>query len=211
MKLEVNRVDRAEIKSRAKKIIEGNLWKFWKPTLIVFGISFLLTFLCGMIAPEESPVGAILSLVVTFLLAPIEMGLTYYIMQFARGKECNTDDLWRFMKKAWPVIMLSIIVTVLVVLWSILFIIPGILAALSYVMATFVFADGEDEPMECIDQSKKMMRGHRWEYVVFCLSFLGWMLLGCITFGLGLIYVMPYYNVSLVLYYDELRKLQKTN
>lgn len=94
-------------------------------------------------------------------------------------------------------------------LWSILFIIPGIIAALSYSMVYMLYADDQSSTaMDYLDQSKELMHGYKWNYFVFGLSFLGWELLSVLTFGILLIWVLPYYTVAEVMYYDELKKIK---
>lgn len=198
-----------EIKRKARETLEGNLWNFWKPYLVILGIELLISFFTTPLIGNNESLGAIINLLFNLVLAPLGMGATYYVLKMVRKEEFSMEDLTRFMKKAWPIIMLSIIVTVLTILWTFLLIIPGIIAAISYIMASYIFIDGEEDPMECISKSKEMMMGHKLEYFLFALSFIGWILIGALTLGIGYIYIIPYYTVSIVTYYDELKKLHE--
>ena len=91
--------------------------------------------------------------------------------------------------------------------WSLLFLIAGIIAAISYTMSMLIMVDGEEDAMECLRKSKAMMKGYKWDFVVFHLSFILWHLLGMVTLGIAYIYVWPYIMVSEVLYYEELKKV----
>ena len=77
-------------------------------------------------------------------------------------------------------------------------------------MSGFIMADELDEntkPMEVLDKSKSMMEGHKWEYFVFNLSFIGWFLLIPITLGIVLIWLIPYIQTANIMYYEKLKEL----
>ena len=91
-------------------------------------------------------------------------------------------------------------------LWSLLFIIPGIIKAISYYMAYFVLADNPElSAKEALDESKRITSGHIGDLFVLYLSFISWVLLGAITCGLALIYVVPYMQTTMANYYLELK------
>lgn len=95
-----------------------------------------------------------------------------------------------------------------VFLWSLLFIIPGIIKSLSYAMTPFLLDDcREIRAQDALKVSMRMMKGHKWELFVFYLSFLGWHILSLLTLGiLGIFMVNPYMATALAGYYEE-RKL----
>ena len=100
---------------------------------------------------------------------------------------------------------LGLLRMVLVVLWSLLLVIPGLCAAYSYRMAFYLLADHPDwTPGQAIAESKRLMHGHRWR--LFCLdfSFFGWFLLVGVTRGLAGIFVMPYYATANAAFYEDL-------
>lgn len=203
-------MNRIEIKEKAKKITKENFKGFWIGFLIVFGISFLCNFVISILFNEESFVYRILTLAVSFFLATLSIGLIYYILKMVRGEEYSKEDLFKFVNKILPVFVISFLVSLIVSLWSILLIIPGIIAALGYSMVFYIYADNQDlKPMEYLRKSKEMMLGYKWDYFVFGLSFLGWILLSVITFGIALIYVVPYMTIATTIYYDELKKLKE--
>jgi len=89
--------------------------------------------------------------------------------------------------------------------WSLLFIIPGIVAAYSYSQARYIlFADPEKSPAQCIDESTALMRGHKWELFILDLSFILWGLLVLVTLGMAAFYVTPYYIVTHAGFHREL-------
>ena len=200
-------MNRVEIKTKAKEIIKGRLWDFWKGYLI-FGlvVGVVETLLGFIFTGNLAIVGTLIASLVT---APLSFGFIYYAMRYARGESLDINDIFKY-KKAWiPTFLLTFLISLFTTLWMLLLIIPGIIAALSYSMAPYIYCDEEKDAMECIKASKEMMNGYKWDYFVFSLSFIGWGILGAFTFGLLYIWLTPYMMTAEVLYYDELKKIRK--
>ncbi len=92
-------------------------------------------------------------------------------------------------------------------LWSMLFVIPGLIKAYSYAMVPFILADNPDlGATEAITLSRKMMNGNKWKTFVLDLSFIGWELLSLITCGIvGVFYVNPYIYATYAELYNSLK------
>ncbi len=78
-------------------------------------------------------------------------------------------------------------------------------------MAPYLMADVANEQTtysNVINASKHMMNGYKLDLFIFNLSFIGWILLGYITFGIALIWVVPYIQTANVMYYEELKKIK---
>jgi uncharacterized membrane protein len=65
--------------------------------------------------------------------------------------------------------------------------------------------DNSIKAMEAIDKSKKMMDGYKWKYFCLGLRFLGWALLCILTLGIGFLWLMPYMQVSMAKFYDDVK------
>lgn len=95
--------------------------------------------------------------------------------------------------------------TILVLLWSLLFIIPGIMAAYSYAMTSYILAEHPDMlPGDAIARSRELMAGNRWR--LFCLgfSFIGWDILSAMTMGIGGLWLTPYKQAAIAAFYRDL-------
>ena len=112
----------------------------------------------------------------------------------------------RWLKVAWTMFVTA----VLQLLWS-LTIIGGIIKRYSYFLVPYITAENPDiKASIAITLSRSMMKVHKWQCFGFQLSFLGWSLLGAITFGLSsLFYSNPYQVAAYTEYYAELRRLAK--
>ncbi len=94
------------------------------------------------------------------------------------------------------------------VLWTLLFIIPGIIKAYSYCMVPYILADNPElSANEVITKSRQMMDGNKWQVFLLDLSFIGWILLGVLTLGLGLIFwTTPYIQSTHAALYLKLKE-----
>ena len=89
-------------------------------------------------------------------------------------------------------------------LWTLLFIVPGIVAAFRYALAPYILAEHPElSATEAIEQSKQLMLGHKGR--LFCLefSFIGWYLLSALTGGLGMVFLAPYVKAAVTAFYLE--------
>ncbi|MBQ9718701.1 MAG: DUF975 family protein [Clostridia bacterium] len=96
--------------------------------------------------------------------------------------------------------------TVYVFLWSLLFIIPGIMAGYSYAMTGYILAENPHlTASEAIERSKQMMYGNRWRLFCLQISFIGWSILSSLlTFGIGDLWLTPYRQSASAAFYREI-------
>ncbi len=203
-------MDRIKIKKQAKKMIKNNLWNIWKPYLIVWGISLLLSYLVVLILnlDAESIKSNLVDLIISFVTLPLTVGYLSFLLNFVRGKKTTVNDVFSKMNIILPIFAVNIIVSLAVVVGCVFLIVPGVIVGLMFSMTSYLLADGETNIGDVLKKSINMMKGYKWNYFVFCLSFLGWILLGVVTLGLAYIYVLPYMNVATTLYYEELKNNQ---
>ena len=100
----------------------------------------------------------------------------------------------------------TILMTVFTMLWSMLFFIPGIVKSYSYAMTPYLLLDRPElSATDAITESRKMMNGHKMELFLLDLSFIGWMILVFVTFGIASLYVTPYMNAARTAFYETLK------
>ena len=204
-------MDKNKIKSKAKELIKNNLWNLWKPYLIIMVISFVLTFIATDVfhIDAKSTSGSLADAIISFILLPLTTGYITFLLNFVRGKNADIKDIFSQMKNILPIWVVNFVVAILVSIGCVFLIVPGIILGVMFTMTTYLLAEGETNIGDVLSKSASMIKGYKWDYFGFCLSFLGWIVLGVVTLGLGFIYVLPYMNVSLTLYYEELKELQK--
>ena len=92
-------------------------------------------------------------------------------------------------------------------LWSLLLIIPGIVAAYRYSMAFYILNDNpEMSAKAALDESKRMMAGYKGKLFCLQLSFIGWGFLCLFTLGIGYLWLTPYIQTSMAYFYQNLKE-----
>ena len=191
-------MNRAELKFLAKEQIKGNIG-------ILFVISLIIALINGVAG--ATGLGSLLSI---FLLAPaFTMAVTKIYLRLVKGTKPELADLFAEFSNFWPMFKVTFLTGLYTFLWSLLFIIPGYIKALSYSQARFVIAENPDiTATEAIERSKEMMEGHKMELFVLQLSFFGWYILVALTLGLAGIYADPYINATLVNFYNKIKPVE---
>ncbi|MFD1418909.1 DUF975 family protein [Companilactobacillus keshanensis] len=111
----------------------------------------------------------------------------------------------------WHLIVIYIIKRFFIILWLLLLVFPGYIKICSYSQAYFIYKDvqakGDGDKYaftDYITKSRQLMDGNKWRYFVLQLSYIGWYLLGYITFGIALIWVIPYVCMTNANFYKDL-------
>ncbi len=151
---------------------------------------------------QNMPAASLLSVIVT---APLAIGLNKYFIEFSKQLSPDVEVLFDGYKESFlSSILLSLLTGLLIFLWMLLFIIPGIIKAYAYAMAPYILAENPTISItEALDESQEMMKGHKMDLFILGLSFIGWGLLGLITFGIAFIWVIPYINAAHAEFYLE--------
>lgn len=138
----------------------------------------------------------------------LEVGGRKYFVQSAQYRNNKNCFGFGFDAHNYSGIVKTMLVTkVLIFLWSLLLIIPGIIKAYAYRMVPYILADNPNIGVrEAIALSNEMTMGHKFDMFVLDLSFIGWYLLGSLAFGIGVLFVMPYDNATNAELYLVLRK-----
>jgi uncharacterized membrane protein len=138
----------------------------------------------------------------------LEVGGRRYFVQSAQYKDNARCFSSSFDKENYMEIVKTMLVkNILIFLWSLLLIIPGIIKAYAYSMVPYILADNPNIGVQkAIALSNEMTMGHKFDMFVLDLSFIGWYLLGTIALGIGVLFVMPYENATHAELYLVLRK-----
>jgi uncharacterized membrane protein len=138
---------------------------------------------------------------------PLLLGFTIFFLSLARGQDPQLSLLFEGFQRFTQALVTYLFMLLFIVLWSLLFIIPGIVAAFSYSQTFFLISeDPQLSGRDALQKSKALMMGKRWK--LFCLfwRFFGWFLLGIISFGIGFLWIIPYLQTTLARFYDDLKK-----
>ena len=149
----------------------------------------------------------LLNMAIQAVLYIVGAGFMIFLINTVKNAGAVYGNLLDGFSFAGKLILLAFLEGLFIFLWSLLFVIPGVIAAYRYRMAKFLLLENPDMgAMEAISRSKELMRGHKWECFVLDLSFIGWAILAAIPYvGYAVsIWTIPYINTTYVLYYMAL-------
>lgn len=159
------------------------------------------------------------------LIASLVMGTIYFILSsmvsvgYAKFNlnlidqlEASFNDLFVYFSCWKTTAYVKFLQSLYILLWSFLFVIPGIMASFSYAMTEYILAENPElSASEAIRISKQLMEGNRWR--LFCLkfSFIGWDILCKFTFGIGNLWLNPYKQAAIAAFYREVSRTEYNN
>ncbi|MDW2885155.1 DUF975 family protein [Exiguobacterium artemiae] len=194
-----------ELKLSAREALSGR-WVFMALMFLLFLIIQSIPTMFSSDANEDIQAIDLIGFLLNILLLPLAIGWTWLAMSVARKEQAKIVDLFEPYKIFLKAVGLSIVQSIFLGLWFLLFIIPGIIKSFSYLMTFYIL---RDEPsigiLDAITRSRQMMDGHKMEAFMLVLSFIGWFLLGLITIGIAFLWVGPYFSVTLAKFYDRIR------
>ena len=167
----------------------GEIWAII--SVIVFGLAAL------------SMVYSILQL---FVGSAVSIGYSQFNLDIIDGGDAKISDLFSRFEQLKTAIYTKILATLRVLLGTLLFIVPGVIMSYSYAMSNFVLAENPDmNAREALRESKRIMKGNRWRFFCLQMSFFGLALLSILTFGIGLIWFIPYQQATFAAFYREIK------
>lgn len=194
-------------KNRALSALENKWGNF---VLITFVYGFIIGITQILSGDKDSP--AILHLIglVLFILAlPLTWGYQTLFLGAVRGGDATAKDMFEGYNKELfsRVLTTTLLYYVYVFLWSLLLLIPGCIKSYSYAMTPYILKDNpEMKNNAAIEESMRMMDGHKLELFLLDLSFIGWAILSILTCCIGFLWLVPYMNMARVNFYEDLKK-----
>lgn len=213
-----------DIRRVARENLEGN----WKKSV---GIGFMAALLGAIVAGsafgasidldvevmEKLPgfvlailsawasIASVISLAQFVIGGTVQLGYCQILLKQFHRQDFQFDELFSQFHRFKQGFLQSFLRNLYIVLWSLLFVIPGIVKSFSYAMTPFIMADHpEMSAKEAIDASKEMMDGHKGELFMLGLTFFGWNLLAALSLGIGYLWLNPYMNAAHAVFYKEL-------
>lgn len=184
-------MNRSELKNRAKQSLSGN-WGAAIIGLIIYGVIISLLSSTG---------------IGSFVTGLIAVGyISLYLDILRRTSPGFESCISAITENIGTKFIATLLVSLYTFLWSLLFIIPGIIKSYSYAMTPYILLDRPElSPTEAIKESEKMMNGHKMDLFILDLSFIGWILLSMLTCGILILYVEPYMMATKAAFYLELK------
>lgn len=219
--------DRAALKRQARGCIRQSKTSPYIVALVFFIVSFVISELSNrllfppdqvyfefdrnyqlvlVIEPEyydrifTEPFAYVINFLLEIVSAMLSTGMMIFCLNVAKRAEASMWNLLDAFANFGKILWLLIVTGLMTILWTLLFIVPGIIAAYRYRLALYILLDHpEMRVMDCVRESKRLMRGRKAELFVLDLSFLGWFLLTIVPFVS--VYVTPYTSTTYATYY----------
>ena len=186
----------AQIRAKARALLGGNI--FANNWLLALVVGLIVTAIISTASSFTCGIGTVI------LYGPLYAGLAVVFLKLVRtGNKINIEDTFAGFKNFGDMLVLGLMQTIFIFLWSLLFVIPGIVKTYAYSMIYYIKADHPEYTwQQCMNESKAMTKGYKWK--LFCLdfSFIGWILL---SGGIGTLWVTPYMEASRAVFYNELK------
>ena len=209
------RINRPAVKAEARRLVRTGKRSVIGAGAIYIGIAVVLAVLLYVletwpVALTTSTLYLQLPIINTFFLVFINLlllllgaGFDLFCMEIRRGEETPLSAMFDSFSFAGKIIWVTIVVNVRIFLWSLLFTIPGIVAAYRYRFALYnVLENPSLTATQAIELSKAQTYGMKEQLLTCDLSFMGWILLSLLTCGLLLIWVVPYMVMTNLGYYE---------
>lgn len=195
----------SEIRAEARNVLRG---KWGKAALIS-----LCYLACVVIVVVLQYVHPLLYLVGLLGVAmPIGVGMQYIFLDMKRGKQTGVKDLLAPVRNYRPILGLSLLTSILIGVGMILLIVPGFILALGFTMSFYILRDRPELGVfGSMSASWNMMRGHKMELFLVCLSFFGWIVLGILTLMIGFLWLYPYIYTAMACFYERIKEEERAD
>lgn len=209
---------RKELKARAKESLKGNYGKLILALIVTLLIGMAIIFIGENLIGIGTATGSFLTgfcgaiifivgMIATFYLT---IGYSKMLLKVARNQETSLNELFSKdnFSSTFRIVGISIVESIIVFFASYL-IIPAFILPLSYAFVVYMAID-EGTGLNTIKNCRMMMKGHKWDLFVLELSFIGWIILSILTFGILTLWVGPYIAITEINFYDEVKANRNT-
>ena len=207
----------SELRAQARERLEGQWGTFVLMTFLMLVIQTILQIpgYIGSLLEILSPENVLASLsfsnisnILSLLALPLSWGLTVSLLRNHREESVDLENLFDGFRggRYTRVFCALFLVNLFTFLWALLLIIPGIMKAFSYALTPYIIMDEPElTARQAITRSCEIMQGRRWKLFCLSLSFIGWGILSILTFGIGILWLVPYMNASVAAFYEDAR------
>lgn len=195
-------------KDKSKKLLAGK----WGTVVLVVLVGLLVSMVTSNSNADSSGFNFPLNLgnIVSIALLPLAIGKIRIYADISKGKNPNFEDIIIGFKEGRYLLNLAALLVrgLYIFFWSLLLVVPGIIKAHAYAMTAYIIQDTDfpENDLTAIERSQELMRGKKAKLFMLNLSFIGWYILSMFTFGLLLLYVLPYHMTTVVLFFNDIKK-----
>jgi uncharacterized membrane protein len=182
-----------ELRAMAREQLKG---KWGNPAIVT--LIYMVIIILVSVVPY---VGGIISFV---LSGPFLLGLVTYFINLKRENNPKIENIFSGFNNFGS----ALIMVIFILLWTLLLIVPGVIACLRYSMAFYILSDNPDiGAMNALNKSKELMLHNKKKLFYLWISFIGWGLCCILTLGIGFLWFIPYMSLSMVNFYEDIIKI----
>ena len=200
---------RTELKQEARRVLRLQTTPFVLATLIIFVIAGTIGGIQGGLADHygnQSFIALFLSLVSAMVSGIFNFSFASMSLKTLDNKKISAGNAFDGFERLDSNLSVLFLMWVKTFLWTLLFIVPGIIASFRYAMSYYIIIEHPDMPAnQVLAESSRMMEGHKWEFFVLGLSFILWTLLGVVTLGIAFLWVNPYMQITYTAFYNRIK------
>ncbi len=180
----------------------------WAPAVLITFVYLLIAIVVSTAIGEVPKIGSLLTWIVTIALFPMDYAYKVAFLDNLRsGKEVEVKNLFAGYKDWGRIVSAMLLSNIFIFLWTLLLIVPGIIKCIEYSQVVYILKDNPQlGPDAAIERSIAMMYGHKWQYFKLVLSFIGWVLLVILTFGIAALFYTPYFCATAANYYEYVKE-----
>ena len=199
-----------DYRASAREILGGNIFRpAWLLALVVCLLSTLPS--ANISADSDSPLSIAIAISMAaagFIVSgPIEFGISSYFLKLTRDESISLRNAFDgFAQDFGGNFLLYLMQRLFIFLWSLLFVIPGVIKAYAYSMAFYIKNDHPEYGWKkCLDESRRIMHGNMMRLFCLQISFIGWYLVGALCLGVGTLFVVPYEKAAVTEFYNDIK------
>ena len=182
----------------------------WTEVVLCTLLYIVPSFISGLL-PDDNIYWLMLYIgLLCFIIQPLSFGYEITMLNVANGAADNdliTRPYTMTFENYNRYLTTSVFKYFIVLLWTLLLIVPGIVMSYVYAMTSYIMHENPDlSPEECLRRSKQMMQGYKWKLFCLDLSFIAWYLLGIITLGIGMLWISPWVDCAKAKFYQQLKQ-----
>lgn len=194
-------INSKELRAEARSVLSSN-----------WGVAVLITFLYWVVFWTfqifYDPETIFFALALLLILVPLEWGFQTAFLRCVRNKsDLKVNHIFKGFEKYGRIFWTLLLRNIMISLWTLLLIVPGIIKSYSYAMTSYVLLDNPElSGNAAIDKSMEIMKGHKWELFKLHLSFIGWGILCIFTLSIGFLWLVPYMQTAQACFYEKVKR-----
>ena len=175
----------------------------------IFTNKWMMLLVAGIVYSAIYNAASMTGFLALIVAGPLGLGYAAVFLKRVRASETpvNLEDMTESFKngRLGGTVVLGLLHTLYIALWTLLFVILGIVKSYSYAMVYYISLDRPElDANQCITESRRIMNGHKWDLFCLDLSFIGWYIVGLLCCGIGTLWVAPYRELSRANFYEDL-------